>query len=120
MPTLIASGTRSRPACRGRARAALPPPARRSLFERLLRRLVRLRVPRAHRQAGEAEPAQPLADRALVQPDREPRLDQGLGVDPAPAPHGACPRAAEARPGGPGPGRARAPRPPPARPPVRA
>src|SRR3954469_24382633 len=87
MPTLIASGTRPRPACRGRARAALPPPDRRSLFERRLRRLVRLRVLRPHRQAGEAEPGQDLADPALVQPDREPRLDQGLEVDPAPAHH---------------------------------
>ena len=86
-PILIASGTRPRPACRGRARAALPPPARRSLLERLLRRLVRLRVLGTHRQAGEAEPAQHLADRALVQPDREPRLDQGLEVHPSPAHH---------------------------------
>ena len=89
-PVLIASGTRPRPACRGRARAALPPPARRSLFERLLRRLVRLRVLGSHRQAGEAQPAQHLADRALVQPDREAGLDQGLEVDPPP-PHHAVP-----------------------------
>ena len=86
-PVLIASGTRPRPACRGRARAALPPPARRSLLERLLRRLVRLRVPRPDRHAAEAEPAQHLADRALVQPDREAGLDQRLEVDPAPAHH---------------------------------
>src|SRR6185503_12578020 len=59
----------------------------RSLFERLLRRLVRLRVPRPDRDAAEAEPAQDLADRALVQPDREAGLDQGLQVDPAPAHH---------------------------------
>src|SRR5689334_99737 len=87
MPTLIASGTRPRPARRGRARAGLPPPARRSLLERLLRRRVRLRVLGTHRQAGEAEPAQHLADRALVQPDREPRLEQGPEIDPAPAHH---------------------------------
>src|SRR3954468_4018432 len=85
MPTLIASGTRPRPACRGRAREAPRGPARRSFFERLLRRLVRLRVPRPDRAAAEAEPAQDLADRALVQPDREAGLDQGLQVDPAPA-----------------------------------
>src|SRR5689334_3913273 len=90
MPTLIASGTRPRPACRGHARAALPPPARRSLFERLLRRLVGLRVPGPDRHAGEAEPAQDLADRALAQPDREAGLDQRLEVDPAP-PHHAVP-----------------------------
>src|SRR5689334_8811883 len=87
MPTLIASGTRPRPACRGRAREAPRGPARRSLFERRLRRLVRLRVLGTHRQAGEAEPAQHLADRALVQPDREAGLDQGPQVDPAPAHH---------------------------------
>src|SRR6478735_12521774 len=32
-------------------------------------------------------PAQHLADRALVQPDREAGLDQGLQVDPPPAHH---------------------------------
>src|SRR3954453_21607030 len=85
MPTLIASGTRPRPARRGRARAAPPRPARRRLLERRLRRRVRLRGPRPDRQAGEAEPAQDLADRALVQPDREAGLDQGLEVDPPPA-----------------------------------
>src|SRR4051794_41903591 len=90
MPTLIASGTRPRPACRGRARAALPPPARRSFFERFLRRRVRLRVLGTDRQAGEAEPAQHLADRAPVQPDREAGLDPGPPVDPAP-PHHATP-----------------------------
>src|SRR4051794_40866776 len=45
------------------------------------------RMPRPDRQAGEAEPAQDLADRALVQPDREPRPDQGLEVHPSPAHH---------------------------------
>ena len=42
---------------------------------------------RPHRQPREAEPMQQLADRALVQADREPPLDQGLQVDPAPAHH---------------------------------
>src|SRR6185312_14190322 len=74
--------TRPRPACRGRAREAPRGPARRSLFERLLRRLARLRVPRPDRDAAEAEPAQDLADRALVRPDREAGLDQGLQVGP--------------------------------------
>jgi hypothetical protein len=40
-----------------------------------------------HRQAGEAEPAQDLADRALVQLDREAGLDPRLEVDPPPADH---------------------------------
>jgi hypothetical protein len=44
-------------------------------------------VLRPDRQAGEAEPAQHLADRALVQPDREAGLDQGPEVDPAPPHH---------------------------------
>jgi hypothetical protein len=44
-----------------------------------------------HREAGEAEPAQDLADRALVQLDREAGLDQRLEVDPPPADH-AVPR----------------------------
>jgi hypothetical protein len=44
-------------------------------------------VLRSDRQAGEAEPAQDLADRALVQPDREAGLDQRPQVDPPPAHH---------------------------------
>jgi hypothetical protein len=44
-----------------------------------------------HRQAGEAEPAQQLADRARVQIDLEAGLDQRLEVDPPPADH-AVPR----------------------------
>jgi hypothetical protein len=86
-PVLIASGTRPRSVGHGRARAAPPRPDRRSLFERRLRRLVRLRVLRPDRHAAEAEPAQHLADRALVQPDREAGLDQGPQVGPAPAHH---------------------------------
>ena len=42
---------------------------------------------RAHRQAGEAEPAQDLADRTLVQLDAEAARDDGLQVDAAPAHH---------------------------------
>src|SRR5690242_8272772 len=87
MPTLIASGTRPRPACPGRAREAPRGPDRRSLLERLLRRLVRLRVLGADREAREAEPAQDLADRALVQASPEAGLDQGLEVDPPPPHH---------------------------------
>src|SRR3954447_8957712 len=86
MPTPIASGTRPRPACPGRARVAPRLPDRRSLLERRLRRLVRLRVLRAYRQAGEAGPARALADRALVQASPEAGLDQGLEVAPPP-PH---------------------------------
>jgi hypothetical protein len=40
-----------------------------------------------HRQAGEAEPAQNLADRALVQLDAEAPRDHRLQVDPPPAHH---------------------------------
>ena len=86
-PILIASETRPRPVGHWRARAAPPRPARQSLFERLLGRGIAQRVLRAHRQASEAEPAQHLADRALVQPDPEAGLDQGLEVDPPPAHH---------------------------------
>jgi hypothetical protein len=43
-----------------------------------------------HREAGEAEPAQDLADRALGQLDREAGLDQRLEVDPPPADHAIC------------------------------
>src|SRR4029079_17485086 len=87
MPTLIASGTRPRPACRGRAREAPRGPARRSFFERLLRRPVRLRVLGTHRQAGEAEPAQHLADRALAQADGEARADHRPPRGPPPRHH---------------------------------
>src|SRR5436305_14577292 len=44
-------------------------------------------MPGPDRDAAEAEPAQDLADRALVRPDREPRLDRGLEVHPSPAHH---------------------------------
>ena len=84
-------GTRSQAASRPRARAAPPAPARRTLVERLLRLRIAHRVLRPHRQAGEAEPAQQLADRALVQLDVVAGLDQRLQVDPPPADH-AVPR----------------------------
>jgi hypothetical protein len=52
-----------------------------------LRLRIAHRVLRPHRQAGEAEPAQDLADRALVQLDVEAGLDQRLQVGPPPAHH---------------------------------
>jgi hypothetical protein len=51
------------------------------------RRLVGLRVLRAHRQADGAEPARRLAHRPLARPDLETPPDRGLGVEPPPAHH---------------------------------
>src|SRR4051812_29910628 len=115
-------GLAHRPPRRHHSTGSLPSNSQRekSLPECRPRRLARLRVPGAHRQAGGAEPARHLADRAPVRPDAEAGLDQRPQLDPAPARHGACPRAAEGRPGGPAPGPARAPRRLPARPPAAA
>jgi hypothetical protein len=46
---------------------------------------VALRVARARRQAGKAEPAQDLAHAPLREPHAEAPLDHGAEVDPAPA-----------------------------------
>jgi hypothetical protein len=57
----IRSGAGSRSTCPARARAAPSSPGQRSFFKRLLRSGIAQRVLRAHRQTGEAEPAQHLA-----------------------------------------------------------
>ena len=78
-------GTRPRSACPAPRAAGPPSPERRSFFERLLRRRVALGVPRAHGQAPEAQPAQQLAHRALVQPRPEAPFDEVAQIGAAPA-----------------------------------